>query len=187
MKSKLDKIVEEQRKNLRFVEDAIEPSKRVSSEFITVDSNKTIGAKNKPSLPANYAKTYGKPKVGGYVDIRKIKLDRIKKDQEELAKRQAEEELNNSKSEVFDEDEDDDKFGIDQILNRQREKINEARGLPPASSELKIGDSLTDIVPEPAAVREGRAAKISLPKRKKLDDDLVIKKTYNSYFDDLVD
>ena len=192
-KNDIDKILEAQRKNLRFVGEGSDAKKASgNSKFVTVDSHPQVVApvpKMVVSQEAAASAVKKSDKVGTYVDIRKLKLERNRLAQkQELQAEKIEEHV---KPEI-DLTEDDNKFGVDFVLNKQKAAIDNARAK--ANGETKKFDPLGSKavgykflpnevpVPEPAAVRTKRRLSA-----RKIDDDLVDKKIFNTYFDDLLD
>ena len=192
-KNDIDKILEAQRKNLRFVgEDSDVKKASGNSKFVTVDSHQQVVApapKMVFSQEAAASAVKKSEKVGTYLDIRKLKLERNRLAQkQELQAEKIEEHVEPE----IDLTEDDDKFGVDFVLNKQKAAIDNARAK--ANGEAKKFDPLESKavgykflpnevpVPEPAAVRTKRRLAA-----RKIDDDLVDKKIFNTYFDDLLD
>ena len=210
-KNDIDSILNEQRKNLRFVDSGVPlPSKQ--TKFVTVDdailNDEIVPAPVAPAPAPSVRRPYVKQNVGEYVDLRKFKIEKNKKRLEEqnaAAKNVIDEKL-------IDDDDDDDLFGIDYVMggkNKKNENLNfdsvgnkfvsprkfasaknEIGGTKPAPSALKSASipprPALDIVPEPEKVRKPRVEKAAQKaKRSKTDADLIPQKTYFTYFDDL--
>ena len=195
-KSDIDKILETQRKNLRFVDqDSNLPRPNKNSEFVTVDSKPAIlePASSDVKVSRDDGEAFKKAvknsgTVGTYIDIRKLKLEKKRlalADKQENAEKEVE----------LDEDEEpvnDDKFGIDFILNKQQSAIEDARAksngnakkFDPIKSQAVGYKFLPNEVPVPAPALVGNKKKSA---QRKVDDDLVDKKIFNTYFDDLLD
>lgn len=192
-KNDIDKILEAQRKNLRFVgEDSDTKKTSGNSKFVTVDSQPQVinpVPKMVFSQEAAASAVKKSEKVGTYLDIRKLKLERNRLAQKQELQAEKIEEHVEPKIDLT---EDDDKFGVDFVLNKQKAAIDNARAK--ANGETKKFDPLGSKavgykflpnevpVPEPAAVRTKRRLSA-----RKIDDDLVDKKIFNTYFDDLLD
>lgn len=195
-KNDIDKILEAQRKNLRFVgEDSDTKKTSGNSKFVTVDSQPQVinpVPKMVFSQEAAASAVKKSEKVGTYLDIRKLKLERRRLAQEQQEKQEQRAEQIEEVDEPELDDADDDKFGVDFVLSKQKAAIDNARAK--ANGETKKFDPLGSKavgykflpnevpVPEPAAVRTKRRLSA-----RKIDDDLVDKKIFNTYFDDLLD
>ena len=198
-KKLIDKLLEEQRKNLRFVgSDSADIGK--SGRFVTVDdviepepvvSSSPAGSFGSNFLSQASSGSYG-GKVDGYVDIRKFKMDRAKK-------LEAEEQENSKLNPLPDESElgDDDFFDDDfnfkgknpNLTSAEKKVLREPNGTLDFKDVINsrpaaFGTNL-DVVPEPKSVRRTRTEKDRVERRKKrVDADLIVKKTYATFFDD---
>ena len=179
----IDKLLDEQRKNLRFVDS--EPIQNSSAKkFVTVDEVAPSGG----FVPENLRPRAGvikRPKLDNYVDIRKFKLEKNKKllEEQNLAgENDSNGDLKISNDSFDSHKDDDDLFGVDYVLNKNSKPLN---GLP-EKEKSPFSDRRDEIVPEPEEVRKSRVEK-SRKKifKKKMDADLVPQKTYSTYFDDL--